>query len=180
MKRIPLRFENIQQVVGRDELAVILLTDEKRQRALSVICDEVMTRQIMLRLQNPELCRSLLPEVLVEMLKGGSYEMMVYGIHDGQYQVVLSDSDFQRSVRLRMSDAVLLHLIGGYPLYIEDMLFQMQSVPFDEHATGISIPINTMDRPRLNMALKHAIDDENYELASQLRDELKRREKLKK
>lgn len=50
-----------------------------------------------------------------------------------------------------------------------------QSTPFDETATGIAIPINTMDEPRLQMALKNAIDEENYELASQLRDEIKRR-----
>ena len=174
MKRIPLRFETIQQVVGSDELAVILLTDEKRSRALSVVCDEAMTRQMMLRLQNPELCSNLLPEVLVQMLPR-PHELMVYGIHDGQYQVVLSDSEFERSMRLRMSDAVLLSIIAGYPLYIEDSLFQAQSVPFDEHATGIAIPINTMDRPRLNQALQRAIDEENYELASLLRDELKRR-----
>ena len=50
-----------------------------------------------------------------------------------------------------------------------------QSTPFDETATGIAIPINTMDVPRLKMALQQAIDNENYELASQLRDEIQRR-----
>ena len=174
MKRTLLRFENIQQVVGDEHLAVILLTDETRQRALSVVCDEQMTQQMLLRLQSPNRCCAMLPEVLVQMLSG-KYEMMIYGIHDGQYQVVLADTDFKQSTRLRISDAVLLNIIAGYPLYIEEELMRRQCVPFKENVRGIAIPINTMDCQRLNMALEKAIDDENYELASQLRDELKRR-----
>jgi hypothetical protein len=116
----------------------------------------------------------MLPETLVEMLKG-QYEMMIYGVHDGQYQVVLSDSEFERSVRIRFSDAVLLSIIAHYPLYIEETLMKRQCIPFDEKAKGIAIPINTMDIPRLNIAMQKAIDEENYELASKLRDEINNR-----
>ena len=174
MKRIRLRFESIQQVAGSDELAIILLTDEARKNALSVVCDEPMTRQIVLRLQSPGHCKTMLPEALVAML-GEPHEMMVFGLHDGQYQVVLADASYQRNYRLRMSDAVLLSIISGFPLYIEEMLMRRQCVPFDEQATGIAIPINTMDVERLNLAMQKAIDEENYELASKLRDEMKRR-----
>jgi protein-arginine kinase activator protein McsA len=34
-----------------------------------------------------------------------------------------------------------------------------------------------MDMPRLKMALQHAVDVENYELASKLRDEINNRRK---
>jgi bifunctional DNase/RNase len=175
MKRTLLRFENIQQVVGSEDLAVILLTDELRQRALSVICDGAMTQQLLLRLHAPKKCLNYLPEALVNMLPG-KYELMIYGIHDGQYQVVLADSEFERNARIRISDAVLLNVIADYPLYIEETLMQHQCVPFDEHARGVAIPINTMDAHRLNVALQNAIETENYELASQLRDEIKRRQ----
>ena len=174
MQRTLLRFESIQEIMGGENLAVIMLTDEKRQRAISSICDESMTRQILLRVQSPGSCKNLLPETLVEMLKG-QYEMMIYGVHDGQYQVVLSDSEFERSVRIRFSDAVLLSIIARYPLYIEETLMKRQCIPFDEKAKGIAIPINTMDIPRLNIAMQKAIDEENYELASKLRDEINNR-----
>ena len=52
---------------------------------------------------------------------------------------------------------------------------QRQRVAYDEHGTGVSIPINSMDTPRLKAALRNAVEEENYELASQLRDEIKRR-----
>lgn len=176
MERVLLRFENLQQVVGSEELSVILLTDESRQRAISVVCDQDMTRQIMLRLSKPSVSRTMLPEVLLQMLTS-QYEMLIVGIYDGQYQVLLMDIEGKQSVRMRMSDAILLSIISNIPLYMEERLMQRQSIPFDENATGVAIPINTMDTKRLRQALNHAVEEENYELASQLRDEINRRKK---
>ena len=108
---------------------------------------------------------SLLPE---------SYEMLICGLFEGQYQVMLMNN-IGDSVRLRMSDAVLLSLISDIPLYIEDNLMERQCFPFDERAQKIAIPINTMDLTRLQSALADAVENENYELASQLRDEINKR-----
>lgn len=173
MKRTLLRFENLQQVVGGEGMAVILLTDKERKRALSVVCDEPMCQQLQMRIANPKACRNMLPETLLSLLPA-SYEMMICGLFEGQYQVVLMN-ELGDSVRLRMSDAVLLSLISKIPLYIEDNLFERQCFPYDEQSQSIAIPINTMDLPRLKMALEHAVENENFELASQLRDEIKRR-----
>ncbi len=175
MRRLLLRFENMQQIVGSDDLSVILLTDADRRRALSVVCDADMTHQLLLRLRgNSRVCRTMLPEVLLQLLPS-TYEMMIVGVFDGQYQVVLTDTANGENVRIRTSDAVLLSIISHVPLYIEERLMVQQSVPFDENATGVSIPINSMDTQRLKIALQNAVDEENYELASQLRDEINRR-----
>lgn len=163
----------MQQVSGADGIAVILLTDMERRNALTVVCDEPMMQQMLMRMENPQQCRNMLPEALLSLLPS-RYEIMVFGLYQGQYQVALMDEGGE-SARLRMSDAVLLTLMSDIPMYIEESLMTRQCTPFDEKATGIAIPINTMDVPRLRMALQHAIDEENYELASQLRDEIKRR-----
>jgi protein-arginine kinase activator protein McsA len=52
---------------------------------------------------------------------------------------------------------------------------ERQCFLFDEKAQSIAIPINTMDLSCLKSALKDAVENENYELASQLRDEINRR-----
>ena len=175
MNRTLLRFENLQQIVGSDDLSVILLTDETRRRALSVVCDADITRQLLMRLRgDSSVCRTLLPEALLQ-LHPSHYELMIVGIFDGQYQVMLMDIESGESVRIRTSDAVLLTIISRVPLYIEERLMDRQSVPFEEHASGIAIPINSMDTTRLKAALQNAVDEENYELASQLRDEINRR-----
>lgn len=173
MRRTLLRFESLQQIVGGEGLSVILLTDMERKVALSVVCDEPMACQLRMRIDNPGACRNMLPEALLSLLPT-TYEMMICGLFEGQYQVALMN-DMGDTVRIRMSDAVLLSLISKIPLYIENGLMQRQCVPFDEHAQGVAIPINTMDVKRLRHALQQAVDDENYELASQLRDEIRRR-----
>ena len=69
MKRTRLQFESIHQIMGSDELAVILLTDEERRHALTVVCDHPMTQQLMMRMQNPDVCRKMLPEALYVLVK---------------------------------------------------------------------------------------------------------------
>ncbi len=175
MKRVPLRFENLQQIAGDETLAVVMLTDEARQRALSVVCDADMCRQLLMRLRgNKDVCRTMLPEALLQLLPS-EYEMTIVGVYNGQYQVMLMDMKSGESVRVRTSDGILLSIISSIPLYIEERLMARQSVPFDEHAKGVSIPINAMETQRLKAALKEAVEEENYELASQLRDEIRRR-----
>lgn len=51
-----------------------------------------------------------------------------------------------------------------------------QSVRFSENSNAISMPVNTLSTEMLDKALQKAVEDENYELASHLRDEKKRRE----
>ena len=173
MKRTLLRFENLQQVVGGEGMAVIVLTDLERRNALSVVCDDAMAQQLQMRVTNPKVCYNMLPETLLSLLTS-SYEMMICGLFEGQYQVVMMD-DIGNSLPLRISDAVLLSLISDIPLYIENHLMERQCFPYDEKSQSIAIPINTMDLLRLKSALDHAVENENYELASQIRDEINKR-----
>ncbi len=177
MKRIQLKFDSIQQVVGGDGISVILLTDIDRRNVLSVVCDGQMSQQLLMRVNKLKECNNMLPETLVGLLKD-KYELMIYGLYDGQYQVVLMD-EYGNSKRMRMSDAVLFTLISNTPLYIEGTLMARQSVPYEDNAKGIAIPINTMDVSRLKQALQRAVEEENYELASQLRDEISNRNENK-
>ena len=178
MRRVLLKFESLQQIAGTEEVAVILLTDEERRNVLSVVCDAEMTRQLLMRLKGKRtVTRTMLPEALLHLMQS-TYEMLIVGIYDGQYQVMLMDTKNGTSVRVRMSDAVLLSLISTIPLYIEEQLWQKQSAPYDENAPGVAIPINTMDMPRLKAALQNAVDEENYELASHLRDEINSRQQI--
>ena len=50
-----------------------------------------------------------------------------------------------------------------------------QSMRYFPNTNGISLPINTMTNEMISEALQKAIEEENYEIASHLRDEQRRR-----
>ena len=52
-----------------------------------------------------------------------------------------------------------------------------QTVPYNGGSRDIPLPVNTIDDAMLQQALDKAIKDENYELASNLRDEMLRRKR---
>lgn len=180
MPRIKLVFKGVSEIVGSEDLGVLVLTDEKEQRQITFVCDRAMAVQLELRVHQVPLTQIMLPEVLCKVLDNQteiSLGLFISGIENGQYRVLLYNKETLDMLPIRASDAVLLSVAGGIPIYIEAELMAKQSVPFSKHSRGVSLPVNTISDDMLKMALEKAIEDENYELASQLRDEQLRRSK---
>lgn len=179
MNKVRLLFKGVTEIVGSDKLGLILLTDVHEQREVSVVCDHLMVRQFMARLEHVPITEKLLPDVLWQVVKSlspGSMEILIDNIDQGQYHAMLCSTETFMNWTLRASDAILLSIISGMPLYMEQRLMLRQSVPYKAGAAGISLPINVISDQMLDLAMQKAISDENYELASQLRDEKQRRE----
>ena len=178
MDRIRLYFRSVSEIVGSEEIGLIILTDEEELRQLVVTCDRTMMDQFRMRLNRVPVVGSMLPEVLwhvVSMQTQMQFEILVTDIIDGQYRALLVNTETQEPVSIRISDAVLLSHIAKIPIFIDRILMAKQSVPFDREARGVAIPVNTVSTEMLNEALDRAVEEEKYELASYLRDELRRR-----
>lgn len=178
MNRVRLFYKDISEIIGSDGFSIIRLTDADNQRAVCVICDKDMTAQMGIRHNRQPGREQMLPEVLSSMLLDegkNDLELMVFDIIDGQYRVTLLNRRTLSLKTIRMSDAVLLHYISKIPIYIEESLMARQSILYTPESTGISIPINTLDTEWLNKELKRAIEVEDYRLAANLYEELKKR-----
>ena len=137
-----------------------------------------MKEQLGLRRNHLPITKMLLPEVLWQLVRSFSsddFEIIIDDIIDGQYRVLLYNILTLQPIKLRASDAVLLSIIGNIPIYIEASLMARQGTPFSKNATGASLPINILDDKMIEDALAKAIKDENYELASRINEEIKRR-----
>ena len=181
MKRVRLFYKDISEIVGGDGFSVVCLTDADEQRAVCVICDKDMTAQINIRRNRVPGREQMLPEVLSSMLLDegrNDLELMVYDVIDGQYGVSLLNRRTLSLKTIRMSDAILLHYISKIPLYMDEELMGRQCISYKPESSGISIPINTLDTEWLNKELKRAIEKEDYRLASNLHEELKKRTQL--
>ena len=178
MERVRLKFKGVSEIVGSDEIGLLILTDISEQNQLAIPCDRAMIREFGLRIGRAEVVGRLLPEVLwhfIAMQTNMQFEVLITGIMDGQYRALLVNTGNQEPVAIRISDAVLLAYIAKLPIYIDSVLMSKQCAPYVKEAQGVAIPVNTISTDMLKDALAKAIEEEKYELASHLRDELRRR-----
>lgn len=181
--RVQLFFREMAQIAGSQGMSVVVMSDSAGVWALTLVCDEPMTQQLLIRFNHLPGEKLMLPEVLLRTLYNhspagpGDYELMTYDVEDGQYQTVLHCISVGYNIPVRMSDALLLNVISMIPMYIEIDLFRRQRSRYTPHTSGLVIPINTISLDRLSVELQKAIAEENYRLASSIHEEIKKRSK---
>ncbi len=178
MNKIRLVLNGVSEIVGDDNLGLLILTDVAQTRQLSIICDKQMEYQFGLRMSKAPITKNMLPEVMAQVISQQTtlnIELLIHDIVDGQYQASLVNNDTLQTVPMRASDAILFASVSHCPLYIEERLMMRQSVPYTTDTPGITIPVNSISNSMLQSALSKAIEDENYELASHLHEEIQRR-----
>ena len=180
MSLVKLRFKSVSEIVGNDDVGLLVLVTEDERRQLTIVCDKGMVYQFGLRKSEVPIKNKLLPEVLWQVVCRNvqtPFKVVINDIADGQYKTLLYNSDILQAYPVRASDGVLLAYIAKMPIYIEEQLLLRQSVPHDDNSTNVSIPVNVLSDEMLQKALDKAVSEENYEQASHLLDEKRRREK---
>lgn len=177
--KVKLELFAIGEIIGTPDVGLISLHDENRKRCLAIVCDNLMKEELQLRTSKQKVCRTMIPEVLSNVLinqTGFHFELVINDVVDGVYRAMLVNKDTFQPVSLRASDAVLLHLASGIPLYATTQLMQRQSVAITGGpAQMVPMPFNALSDRMLRDAMNAAVEQERYEVASTIRDELKRR-----
>jgi bifunctional DNase/RNase len=178
MTKVRLTYFDISHVSSDTTIGIITLTDLKKESDIVIVCNEDDQKRFTNLFNDCHPNNNALSLVLANFIATQTtlnLEIDIVGIKDGVYETYLMniDSGFQRPIR--PSDAVYLSLISSIPIYIDGTLMLRQS---SKHTgkTSLSLPVNVLNMKMLQEALKHAVSKENYELASSLRDEIKRRE----
>lgn len=177
--KIKLHYKSISEVVGVSDVGLITLLDEFEQRQLNIICDKFMVDQIQLRSVEQDIdIQSFLQEAMlsyIQNLEYAEFEIHITSVDNGEYKAELRNVALGKSFSLRAADAVLLSIISKQDVLIDEHLMNFQSVPYKSMSHSMALPINSLSSKMIQRSLKKAIEDENYELASQLRDELNSR-----
>lgn len=100
----------------------------------------------------------------IQNFENGIYQAEMSINHDGEKILAITDA----------TTGVIMALSYRSSIYIDNGLFEMQYAKDDENS--FSIPVKSLSTEMLKAALKDAISNENYELASMLRDEIKKRQ----
>ena len=173
MEPIRLYFKGISELVGKENQNVIILTDKEEKRQIIVVCDDWIKQQFSLR-TSPVPTNDKIPEVLLTIISGWEkyrLEIHITDIVRGQYIASVCDVEHQQAKSISITEAILMAHIGNLPILIEPLLMHKQSAPYQKGAERLQMPLNSLSDEMLRQALERAIEDEDYELASHLRDE---------
>ncbi len=181
MSRIRLFLQQASEVVGDNKDGLLVLTDSYQERQLVVPCQGRLLEEFKFRLDKHENHSGII-DILLDVIDNQtslSLSLLINNVEDGAYSAILNNEDTQKQISIGGVEAVLLNVISKdkIPLYIDEELFLRQSSKFDMKAEGVALPVNVLPVSMLEKTLGKAVAAENYELASQLRDELNRRRK---
>lgn len=184
MNTVELIFKNISEIAGVDDIGLLILTDMACEQQIAVPCNKKQLDSFRLRLSQAPVTKSMLPEVMWQATRwflDRPMEVVINEVNEGQYKALLIAPELGMQLPILASEGILLTLVskGQVPIKMEEHLFRRQSTPYNKDNAAISLPINTITDKMLDTALQKAVQNENYEMAGHLRDEMKRRDELR-
>lgn len=180
MRKIELTVQEISKGVTYRGIYILLLEEKDGTRKLPVMLG-MADAHALLRKLHPEQTGGGHDVADVMASVTGLYgiqaeEVLIYRIERGEFMAFLffSQNNVVRHTIARAADAVLVALTYHCPIYINAELFERQYLR--ELGNGVvSFPLNVLSLELLEDVLRTAVENENYELASQIRDEINRR-----
>lgn len=177
-KRERLYYYTSSRITGSDDICIISLLDELGVREISIVCEKSVGAMVEAYVMKPEIMKTSLINVLADIVTrqtDNELEVSIEGINDGVYSTFLVNKTTGTRNKVKASEAVYLSLICDVPIFIETTLMDNQSVRHRDLSLSMALPVNAVTSEMLQNALDKAIKEENYELASRLRDEMRQR-----
>lgn len=181
MANIQLRFQTAAEVNGKEQDGLLLLSDQEQQRQLVITCSRKILQEITESKNNDINNNDDIVKILWEMIHWQTtLELSIHinTLEDGVYKALLINEENQFSIPIKADTAILLSFVSHneIPIYMDAALFRRQSSVYQPNAKGLQLPLNIISEPMLHDLLDNAVKAERYEIASELRDELKKRE----
>lgn len=182
---IELKIHGMASTVGQDDRSMVILKEKDGDRIFPVVMSTRRAATLLMRSQIP----LSLP---VAATVGDAYNLLLMkfkinikrieftGIMNGLFLCkIVAEREGEEQVvdTCQAQDALVIACASVCPIMIDSKLFEAQYM----RKTGdnsFAININVLTRKMLEDALKQAVETENFEVATQIRDELARREKV--
>ena len=165
MDEIELKVHDMSSTLQPADAYALVLEEVNGNRKLPIIIGSLEAQAIKVVMMGYKMPRPLTHDLFLTVTKELVYYSYLFLEKEGE--VFKIDS--------RTSDAIALAMRCGCPVYTTDEIMESEQL-HEVGSTAFSVNVNTVDVVMLKEALSKAIEEENYEQASRLRDEIKRRE----
>ncbi len=160
---------------------VVILKDEKQNRWLPIVVGSTEAQAIALQLENIAPPRPLTHDLirnLLEILEVNVDRVLVNDLRDNTYfaLITMTSDGLAKEIDARPSDAIAIALRMKAPIFVEDEVMRKAAIiegatPLEEVDDELA-PSDRLEQ--LNIDLINAVQDERYEEAARIRDEIKK------
>lgn len=191
MEKVELKFLRITYSHTHAGAYALILAEKKGDRRLPIIIGGVEAQAIAIQVENIKPARPLTHDLfknLADQLNITLKEVVINDLVEGIFhaKLVLEQNSTEVEVDARSSDAIALALRFACPIFSYEFIMSAAGLKVEEgeeeaeKAEKAEKPekkgIKSASLDDLKKMLEEALSDEDYERASKLRDELKRRE----
>lgn len=176
---VELKIHDMSTTLYPADAYALVLEEVEGGRKLPIIIGHLEAQAIkvmMVKYQAPRpLTHDLFPTLTMH-LGAELKKIVIYKAKDGVfYSYLYFDKDGEEfKIDARTSDAVALALRYKCPMYTTEKIMESEHL-HDLGKGKFSVPITSVSLQMLEEALQSAIEKEEYEQASQLRDEIRKR-----
>ena len=202
MKKIRLEIAGLSYSQTQSGAYALVLAEESGKRRLPIIIGAFEAQAIAVELENMTPTRPLTHDLFKNFAIAFNIslnEVVIYNLKEGVFfaKLMCQGPDGEVEIDARTSDAIALAVRFNCPIYTYDWIIAQAGVVTDDDAplslegreegdeqeepvaarSRESRDIQTLSEDELKESLTKAIDEEAYELASKIRDELNKRKK---
>lgn len=173
---VELVVSDILSKASENRAYVMLLKEVVGYRKMMVVIGYPEAQAIALAINGTKVKRPLTHDLfcgLADALGATLQCVTINKVDDGTFysHLLFRRGEELHEVDARTSDAVAIALRFGAPIYISEELLQRVAIR-DERNGAISIPITIADMDTLRRLLDNAVEDEDYELAMNIKKEM--------
>jgi len=192
MQKIELKIYGLSYSHSQSAAYALILDEKKGKRRLPIIVGGLEAQAIAIEVENMKPARPLthdLFKTFAETYNIKVKEVIISKFHEGIFYSVLvcDDGINQIEIDSRTSDAVAIALRFNCPIYTYEQVMASAGVIMDPEDDDILSPAESFEKEEnelshlslkeLNEMLQQAIENEDYEKASLIRDEIQKHKK---
>lgn len=180
MDEVELNVHDMSSTLQPADAYALVLEEINGNRKLPIIIGALEAQAIRVVMMGYKAPRPLTHDLFLTLTKeiGAKLKkVLIYKVKDGVYYSYLFIENEGKQIKIdsRTSDAIALAMRCECPIYTTNEIMESEQLQ-DMGTKGFSVSVNVVDLKVLKEALAKAVEEENYEQASRLRDEIIRRE----